>query len=902
MACNILHAEIIRGRVLDLETHEPVPEVMLNYSRKMAYNGMEGVASTYMYSDSLGRFQFFSDIKGDIHIKQIGYYSKVVSYLAVSDSRKDTINVGDIYLKPSEIMMRALEVKGRARRFTVKGDTIIFNPQAFHLQDGARLEELIAKLPGVEVKNGSLTWNGKPIRLTMNGESLFGGSESITQLPVEAVENIKAYNKKTEFSERTGKDDGDEDMVLDVKIKRNFLDKWYGDLEGQYQTRKHFSADAVINRLSETQPAMITASANNLRRRHRRSMESGSLNIINGFGVEQYGAAGYQFNRKREVEGKTLKSTWSVSAGMAHDDNWQTQYSDVENFFSGQLSNYITSSNYYRRHTLNPNGEANMRWAINEKNTILFKVKAEQNRMRNTIEYKQAQYSCNPYLLIDDPLSAAYESLSTDSLVLFNHNHQHDEGIQDQLHAEAGWTYYFTKGSLALSTAVNYRDEEKDEWTRRDIDYANELTPSFSIRQMSHTPLTNLNTTAQATIRRWFGEHVLMNMSYKFGFKRNNTQQDFFTNDVTDETNSFVEHYRKMEHSIQLGATIKLNTFQLMPQLTWIALREDEDYLRARVDTSAVRYSVQWQPQLRAVYKLSKTSSLELNYNLRTQQPEMLKTIHYFDDTNPLFTHEGNEHLKDIHTNSFALNYIFIQAARQRNVNIGLTYSVSDRDIHDVLTYNPQTAAFHSRPENVRGSQQAGMRFRYEQALGDELRLQNNLELKSSQSYGVPTALENGIPKQQNRLCTFSPVDKLTLTYDHSWINCSAFVTLQLTNHQMSESTQQNATLWNNQFGVIINIKHNNFEFFTTMTEFMRRGYIAKDMNRNYFIWHAEFSYSFLKKKASIGLYLNDILNNYDNFKSQQSAYQNTYSWSDVMHHYANLTFSYHFDAKGKKK
>ena len=68
------------------------------------------------------------------------------------------------------------EATGRARRFTVKGDTIVFHPEAFHLQEGARLDELIKQLPGVQVNDdGSLSWNGKPIRITMDGESLMGG-------------------------------------------------------------------------------------------------------------------------------------------------------------------------------------------------------------------------------------------------------------------------------------------------------------------------------------------------------------------------------------------------------------------------------------------------------------------------------------------------------------------------------------------------------------------------------------------------------------------------------------------------------------------------------------------------------------------------------------------------------
>ena len=130
-----------------------------------------------------------------------------------------------------------VEVNARARRFSVKGDTIVFHPEAFRLQEGARLDELIRQLPGVEIEeDGSLTWNGKPIRIIMDGESLFGGNDLVSQLPAEAVKDIKAYNKASKFSERTGRDDGTEDMVLDLTIKPGFLDRWYGDVTVGGQT------------------------------------------------------------------------------------------------------------------------------------------------------------------------------------------------------------------------------------------------------------------------------------------------------------------------------------------------------------------------------------------------------------------------------------------------------------------------------------------------------------------------------------------------------------------------------------------------------------------------------------------------------------------------------------------
>ena len=286
-------ADVLKGRIIDAETKEPLPEAELKLEQTVEYNGHTISFVMSSNTDSIGCFYMRLMGRGTLSASMLGYYTKTKVVMGFSENTKDTVDVGDIALKPSETLMKMVEVKGRARRFTVKGDTIVFNPEAFHLEEGARLDELIRQLPGVEVaEDGSLTWNGKPIRITMDGEKLFGGDGIINQLPVEAVESIKAYNKASKFSERTGKDDGGEDMVLDLTIKPGFLDRWYGDVAGTYQTPKHYNADLNMNRLSKTDPMMVNAYANNMGREGARTMRGGWASWGNNYGQSQGASAG----------------------------------------------------------------------------------------------------------------------------------------------------------------------------------------------------------------------------------------------------------------------------------------------------------------------------------------------------------------------------------------------------------------------------------------------------------------------------------------------------------------------------------------------------------------------------------------------------------------------------------
>ena len=376
-----VQADIVKGRVVDAETKEPLPEASVKLTQRY---GDYGTMISSLKADSLGCFSVFASGRGSIEVSMLGYYSKSRPVLAFSDSRKDTLDIGTIELKMSPQMLKMVQVTGRTRRFTVKGDTIVFHPEAFHLQEGARLDELIRKLPGVEVDDqGKMSWNGKPIRITMDGECFLGGDALVKQLPAEAVETIKAYNKQSEFSERTGRYDGKQDMVLDLTIKPRFLDRWYGDVKAGYLTPKYYDGELLMNHLSKTDPVMVFANANNVDKHWRRNMNGSTANMGNGFGKEHGASAGYQHNWQRKEGTHDLKNYYSITGGVAHDDDQRNDHQETENYFPGTAATRSTSESYQRSHKLEPRMKADLHWARDTLNTFTLSASAEHTSSRS---------------------------------------------------------------------------------------------------------------------------------------------------------------------------------------------------------------------------------------------------------------------------------------------------------------------------------------------------------------------------------------------------------------------------------------------------------------------------------------------------------------------------------------
>ena len=902
-------ADVLKGRVVDAETKEPLPEATLKLLQTKDYNGHTATWIMQSTADTLGCFVFDLSGRGTLEASMIGYYSKTKVVLGFSNDRKDTIDVGNIELKPSETLMKMLEVKGRARRFTVRGDTIVFNPEAFHLQEGARLDELIKQLPGVQIaEDGSMTWNGKPIRITMDGESLFGDDGIVGQLPAEAVESIKAYNKASKFSERTGKDDGGEDMVLDLKIKPGFLDRWYGDAKAGYQSPKHYEAGLDMTRISKDNPAMLVLDANNVNRQKHRTMFGGWSSQGMGYGQGQSAAGGYQHNWNRKEGTQDMRSRYSFSGGLSHFDQWNTTRTETENYLEGSDVKRTNTENYQRNHNLNPYLNGYLTWDIDSLNTLLFEANVD----------------------FTDKRSNGHSDTEQDGL-LQQLTNRHGKGHEFKFNTEGTWYHFMDNDAeLGASYHLNYKDSEDQQWTEREIRPTSESPTSDpssvlegssvsssraregGLSQYSRTPSTSFSLWAEGHYKQWLRKRWLMGVEYSFNYNRNRSHQDFETNGIADLTNSYRDHNTLWRHSVNLSSTIDLSPVKLMPRLSTKWQREHQDYQRDLLDTAATRRRLLLEPSLRMTWKIAKTIGLELNYDYTTSQPSLISTLAYRDQTDPLYITEGNPDLKDTHTNNIRLNFNTILAKQQLSLSTTIGYKESDRETRNALTYQPSTGIYTSRPENVRGSQSWNFQLNYEQGFGDTFRLQNDFHFTTEQSYAFLTQLRlastplplGGEAEGEatlNRQHQLRFTDRLTVSADWNWLKLSVFGDVNPNRLRYSESPEQNTTIWSNNFGLRGELTKGNFVFTTVVTERMYSGYTIESMNRNMLVWDASITWKIIKNKARLRLELDDILNAVDNKWISQSAYQQTVTRNDLRHHYFGLTFTYHLDAKVKE-
>lgn len=215
----------VKGSIYDFDSAGPM------YSAAVMIYQINGADTTYIGGAS-------TDENGEFVIGNLkpGNYVASTRYMGYDDANRNfTIrpgeelsDIGNISVRGGR-MLSEIAVNAVVAKVQMVRDSVMFNSAAFRLPDGASAEDLIRKLPGVQIDSaGNITVNGKSVnRILVNGKEfvLKDSTKSLTQLTAEMIEKVKAYEQNSDLSRQTGIDDGREETVLDLRPSKKELRK-----------------------------------------------------------------------------------------------------------------------------------------------------------------------------------------------------------------------------------------------------------------------------------------------------------------------------------------------------------------------------------------------------------------------------------------------------------------------------------------------------------------------------------------------------------------------------------------------------------------------------------------------------------------------------------------------------
>ncbi len=913
----VCHADWFKGKLVNAETGEP----LANASIGSEVNPRPGWSMTSSANaDSTGCFIISSAWEGRIlfTFSMIGYKNcRKVDY-SYGDNVNDTIDLGTVKLQPTALMLREVEVTASVPRITMSGDTIVFNPEAFKLKDGARLDELIKKLPGVENRDGKLYWKNKPIRLMMNGKNLFGGDNIVGQLPAEVANKIKLYDRKSELARHTGNDDGEEDNVLDIEVKPGFLDKWYGEASAAYQTEKRYLFDLNASRLSDHDPQLVYAQANNANLYVERTMRRQMNRNVDNDGRSQNGSYNYQHNWQTKGAERLSNNSFDISANLGHSDGWGTNSSSTETFFPGQDRTFSLSKDHNYDHKLKPQMWANLFAYADSINSISIEANAYYEKTRGRKEVENASYSYEPdqfeYHSLVSIMNAKPGDALYEHLITRNRNYNTYDGQNRAISIDYSWNHYMgKKGSFEVSGNTQASGENTDTYNHRALEY---LREKHNENQWQHFGNKNhdMRSTLGATFDYWFSKKFYLNLSDNITYRRYRTQRNVFADTDEDRVNGnspTTPDYDNLNdtkvHSwsnlLSLKSTISpTKKLMIMPKFKWVVNREDAIYRYGQLDTATVRNTQTYTPSLFLKWKMSRVRNMDLSFAYNTTVPQLTNTFGFRDTTDPMTISTGNPRLGNTHSHTTTLGYHRMWLRKQIVLGLIATYNKYINPLSTLYRYNSQSGVYTTTPKNVKGGDEWKIDLNYDQGFGADFRIMNKFGFTTSQSYGFLTVLDNDDSDAAlNHQKQIGITNQLDLSYEVEKLRLTLYSRINW-NRYRYDATSYNSHPFSNSLGIRGNMELGSFVFDFDVNDLFRSGYLTADMNGHRILTNASVTYRFNKNKCRLSLYVDDIFNKDIFYHSNYTSYQRSESSYDYIHHYAMLRFSYRFDAKESRK
>ena len=914
---------VISGKVIDRATRQPIEfaTAQLLRSNKTMASGMS--------TDKAGGFTLKTTAAGKYTVK-VSYVSYKTATREVTLSEKnDTVRLGTLELEPSSQALGEAVVSATQARVEQKEDTTVYNASAYRTPVGSTLEALVEQLPGVEVSDdGTITWNGKTVsEFLINGKDFFKGDTKIAMknLPVELVSKLKAYDKKSDYTEQTGIDDGEETTVLDITTKKKLDASWVNNVDLGYGTKDRYTGRLFSTRFTERSRVSLYGSANNTSDRGFGGWRGGW-----GGGLTATKSAGADFyweNDKEKREKGRLELGGNVRYSYSGTDSQSK--SNSENFLTaGQGSSFSNSFNRSGSGTTNVNGAFRVEWHPDTLTMLMFRPSFSHSNSHSDGSSQSATFNDDPYAIdgIDSPLDSML--LDDDALpaalkdIAVNRNVRNTLGESKSNSFDASLMLVRRLNSegrnVSMRASAGYSKSTSHSFSNSMIDYFQPTAeqPNEWLNQFNDNPSKNWNASVRAGYSEPIAKDWHLQFNYQFSYRYSDSERalyEFSDYDVwshplgyipstvdslmmvRDDQNSQYATYKYYTHRATVG--IRYNTkmirfnagLDFVPQKTVLAYNRP-----SQIDTTVTRHVFNVSPQVRLRYRFSDTGQLDIHYRGSASEPSMTDLLDIVDDSDPLNITRGNPGLKPSWENSlrvFFNNYI---TEKQQGMMAGLFVTQESNSISNAVSYDEETGVRTVRPENINGNWNARGNFMFNTGFGPEktwtFSTFTNLGYKNDVGY-----VTNDNINQKSTTRSLNVGENLNLAYRTSWFDVGLRGNVNYQHARNSLQTNANQDTWNFSYGLNGNVNLPwNMSISTDIRMNSRRGYSDNSMNTNELIWNAQIAQSFLKDNtATISLQFYDILQKQSNISRTINAQLRQDTWTNAINSYCMLHFIY---------
>ncbi len=874
------------------------------------------------------------------------YTSKIISYEVKDIGKRETHRtIPTVYLDRAPKELDELTVTATKIKFYNRGDTIVYNADAFELAEGSMLDALIAQLPGVELKEGGqIMVNGEQVEsLLLNGREFFDNNNELMLENISAytVKNVEVYKGHTTDEKWKKETYGEKHLTMDVKLKREYNTGLTANAQLGYGTSNRYMARLFGLWFNNTTRLTALANFNNLNDTRKPGQKDTWRPEMMPSGTRKYQMGAFDYNymdgdEKKRFNGDiTFTRTYTDNRTTTAITNFLNDGNTYENSFSKAYNSNIRLSSYHYG-TIRTE-----RWMPS------YVVKGIYQDKDNESESLSGTFSQEQKDMSMEALKSIYTEGSEETLkAILNRASTRSDGRTRTAEIQffPGIYYFIPKTNDRLSDefGIRYRTTKEDIWKDYNINYGSNPVPADVRRQyIDNTPHSYLgiqnNITYSINIKKF---HLSLNYEYFFADEIKDSYQYALDRledagifgtlptgwvSTLDPNNSYTSRLLSNTHSISPSVNYYSDLSKGKKYYIMVRIEPEFSFRHSHLNYTrnnhfyplrknfflttmggwGARVAAYLDTKIDDDYTLNYKHEVALEMNVKPNAPNVFDMVEITDDSNPLNIYVGNPDLKVEYNFSPRLTYNFIGSKRHPLRNYTkIEMSVTKNALTRGYTYDTNTGIRTSKMYNVDGNRN----FSVSNNLSIQFGPKNQFTASSSTSATIGRYADmigtNTTEPQLSKVDNNTISERLTL----GWQIGKQSISLNgefLNRHSFSSRPDFQTINANHlSYGIVANFKlPYNIGINTDFNIYTRRGYGVKELDTSDAIWNTRLTWTPMKAKMwTFMLDGFDMLHQLSNVNYAVTASGRMVSYSNALPRYFMVSVQYRFQRQPKRK
>lgn len=701
-------------------------------------------ARTYKFSMSAadGKVYILGVRNGVFLLKaeMMGYktYSNIVKVSGKS------VDLGTVRLEPDIQLLEAARVTAVGNQMIVKKDTVEYTASLFKTSDNDMLEELLKKLPGVEVdSDGTITANGETItKVMIDGKEFFLDDPQLAtkNIPAKIIEKVKVVEKKSDQAEFTGIDDGDEETVIDLSIRPGMMDGWFGNAmaggghdirqKGYYSAENPWYKDGwryqgamMAGRFGKKSQLSIILNANNTNNRGFNDVAGSMMQNMRGARGMGRGVGGWGRNG--------ITTSWMAGANGAF-DLLDGDMELVGNYLYNGSNRYVTEDS--RKITYMDDGTNtiydNRGENITNSQGHRFGVRLEHKFSENTSILFEPQFNFGHGNFSENSDFETYTEHQDGSETRDNYGFSDNTGFNTNWNASGFFLFRQRLGKPGRTISANIRydfsnndlDGFNQSYTHNDNPEEGE-TPEEIVNQRYDQESKSSSISGRIVYTEPLGGDFYLEANYSYSWNRSTSFKNTYDSSTNDGVeNGYLNYNSQGETWNPYYSNSVVNDYQ--NHSAGMNFMYQKGKVRAQLgaafrptitdnETNGEKYEstvYNWSPQMMLSYDFNDNSNVRMFYFGRSSQPSTSQLMPVADNSDPRNVSFGNPYLEPYFNHNIRGMFRYTNKDTFTSIHTRVGGAMVQNGITNALWYDDDKVQY-SLPLNGPVSGNADMRF-----------------------------------------------------------------------------------------------------------------------------------------------------------------------------------------------